>query len=83
MNNIFDEYTAYQLRQIFQEKHWPEEFRDWIHREIAYELLDSWLESVDDASYKEKVRCIIENMTYGYEDDDGNEMLDFNPKENV
>lgn len=75
--NIFDDFTPYQLRQIFLEKNWPEEFRDWIHKEIAYELLDSWLESVDDASYEERIRQIIENMTYGYEDEDGNEMLDF------
>lgn len=80
--SIFDEYTAYGLRQIFQEKHWPEEFRRWIHREIAYQLLDSWLENTDDESYRETVRSIVETMTYGYEDDDGNEMLDFNPKEN-
>jgi len=77
MSNIFDEYSPYQLRQIFLEKHWPEEFRHWIHQEIAYELLDSWLESVDDASYKDTVQRIIENMTYGYEDENGNEMLDF------
>lgn len=77
MDNIFDHFTAYQLRQIFQQKHWPEEFKDAMHQEIAYELLDSWLESVDEETYNERVRGIIENMTYGYEDDNGNEMTDF------
>lgn len=77
MSSIFDTYSPYQLRQIFREKNWPEDFRDWIHQEIAYELLDSWLESVDDASYNDKVRSIIENMTYGYEDENGKEMKDF------
>jgi hypothetical protein len=48
-----------------------------MHQEIAYELLDSWLESVDEETYNERVRGIIENLTYGYEDDDGNEMTDF------
>ena len=77
--NIFDIYSPYQLRQIFLEKHWPEDFRHWIHEEIAGELLNSWLESVDDASYNERVRGIVENLTYGYEDENGKEMLDFNP----
>ena len=77
--NIFDKYTPAELRQIFQQKHWPEDFRNMIHEEIATELLDSWLESIDDESYNERVRGIVENMTYGYEDDDGNKMLDFNP----
>ena len=63
MDNIFDHFTAYQLRQIFQQKHWPEEFKDAMHQEIAYELLDSWLESVDEETYNERVRGIIENMT--------------------
>lgn len=77
MNNIFDHYTAYELRQIFKQKSWPQEFKDAIHKEIAYELLDSWLESVDDDSYKERVRGIIERMTYGYEDENGQIMLEF------
>lgn len=81
MSNIFDNFTAYQLRQIFQEKHWPEEFKDAMHKEIAYELLDSWLESVDEHTYNDRIRGIIENMTYGYPDNNGNEMTDFITKE--
>jgi len=80
-DNIFDHYSPYQLRQIFVEKEWPKDFLDAIHREIAYELLDSWLENVDDEAYNERVRNIIENLTYGYEDENGNEMTDFIPNE--
>ena len=76
--SLFDNYSAFELRQIFLQKHWPEDFRQAIHEEIAYELLDSWLESVDDDVYNERVRGIIETMTYGYEDENGHEMLDFN-----
>jgi hypothetical protein len=76
--NIFDTYNPYQLRQIFLEKNWPLEFKSAIHQEIAYNLLDSWLESVDTETYNETVRLIVENLTYGYEDEDGNEMLEFN-----
>lgn len=75
--NIFDIYSPYQLRQIFTEKHWPEDFKHWIHQEIAYELFDSWLETVDSDVYEERVRSFIEETTYGYTDEDGNEMLEF------
>lgn len=81
--NIFDIYTAAQLREIYLEKEWPQDFKDWVNREIAYELLDSWLENADTEDYKERVRNIVEDMTYGYEDDDGNEMLDFRPSGTV
>lgn len=80
MSNIFDIYSPYQLRQIFLEKNWPEDFRKFVNEEIASDLLNNWLESVDDDSYDERVRGIIETLTYGYEDEDGNEMLDFNPE---
>ena len=79
--NIFDTYHPYQLRQIFLEKNWPLEFKSAIHQEIAYELFSSWLENVDDETYNEKVRLIVENLTYGFEDEDGNEMLEFNTLE--
>jgi len=82
MDNIFDKYTAAQLREIYtntpQEK-WPEDFLHWIHDEMACELLDNWLEQAEMDEYMEKAREIIEDLTYGYEDEDGNEMLDFLP----
>jgi hypothetical protein len=77
--NIFDKFSAYELRNIFQQKNWPLEFKSAIHQEIAYDLLDSWLESVDEETYNDKVRSIVENITYGYEDENGEEMLEFNP----
>lgn len=82
MNNIFDAYSPYQLRQIFLDKtnEWPEDYKKYIHEQIAYDLLDSWLDSIDSDIYDEKVRDIIETLTYGYEDENGNEMLDFNPE---
>jgi len=85
MSNIFDEYTAVELRKIFNEPtdNWPESFCSYVNRELADSLLDIWLENHDDNDYRDEVRDIVENLTYGYKDDDGNEMLDFNPKENV
>jgi len=80
MSSIFDFYSAYQLRQIFTENEWPEDFKKWVHEELAYELLDSWLLDVPEDIYRNRVRDIVENMTYGYEDENGNEMLEFNPE---
>jgi len=76
--NIFDKYSAYELRQIYASpiSDWPEPFKNWIHKEIAESLLDSWLENVDDNEYRDRVHEIVENMTYGYPDKNGNEMLD-------
>lgn len=81
MRNIFDKYTATQLREIYntpQEK-WPEDFLHFIHDEIADKLLDNWLEQSDMDEYMEKAREIVEDNTYGYQDENGNELLDFLP----
>jgi len=77
-DNIFDFFNPHELRTIFKQKEWPQEFSNYVNTEIAFELLESWLENVDDETYRERVRSIIENTTYGYEDEDGNEMLEFN-----
>jgi len=79
MDNIFDHYTAAQLREIYktpQEK-WPEDFLHFVHDELARDLLDNWLEQADMDEYMERVHQVVEDLTYGYEDEDGNEMLDF------
>ena len=81
MTNIFDKYGAYELRKIFKQKNWPKDFKESMHDIIAYELLYSWLENVDEKTYKERFRDIIENLTYGYPDQDGKEMLEFTEDE--
>lgn len=81
MSNIFDKYTAAQLREIYTtpQEQWPADFLHWIHDEIADELLDNWLEQSDMDEYMEKAREIVEDNTYGYEDENGKELLDFLP----
>lgn len=76
--NIFDKYSAYELRQIYASpiNDWPKPFKKWIHEEIAESLLYYWLENVDDNEYRDRVHEIVENETYGYPDENGNEMLD-------
>lgn len=78
--NILDKYSAYQLRDIYKDgmEKWPKDFKYWLHDQMAYELLDQWLETVSNEEYLEKARDIVESETYGYEDKNGKEMLDFN-----
>jgi hypothetical protein len=79
MSNIFDNYMAHELRSIYLDgmESWPDDFRHWLHDQMASDLLDQWLETVSDEEYMERAKDIIESETYGYDDKDGNEMLEF------
>lgn len=79
MSSIFDSYEPYELRDMYNDgmESWPDDFRHWIHDQMANDLLDQWLETVTDEEYMERAKDIIESETYGYEDENGNEMLDF------
>jgi hypothetical protein len=83
--NIYDFYTPEQLRQEFLEgkdnggNGWAEDFQHWVNMEIADELLNNYLSNISEREYIERVREIVEDYTYGYEDEDGKEMLEFNP----
>lgn len=80
--HIFDEYTPAQLREIYLEPRcdWPEDFDAWIQDEIAARLLHKYMKTVKYDEFMEEARDIIEEWTYGYEDADGEEMLDFIPE---
>jgi hypothetical protein len=79
--NIFDSYSAAELREIFRDPitAWPEDFREFVEGQIASDLLENWVEQATTEEYRDRVRDIVESFTYGYEDEDGNELLDFNP----
>ena len=83
MDNVFDEFTVSELRQIFREPtdNWPEDFLNYVNNILASELLDMWLESHSDEEYREEVRQIVEELTYGYTDENGNVYYELN--ENV
>ncbi len=78
MDNIFHYYTPQEIRDMYRDgmDSWPNNFRHWIHDQMANDLLEQWLETVTDEEYMERARDIVECETYGYEDDDGNEMLE-------
>jgi hypothetical protein len=77
--SIFDDYTAVELREIFREptNSWPEDFICFVNDELSDDLLDQWLENHSDDEYRDKVKIIIEDLTYGYRDENGKEMLEF------
>lgn len=78
--DILDDFTPQELREIFREPtdSWPEDFCNHVHRWFADNLLDMWLGDHTDEEYREEIRSIIEEITYGYTDENGNELLEFN-----
>lgn len=55
MSNIFDKYTAHELKEIYYtpQETWPEDFLHFIHYEMARDLLDNYLEQADMDEYIE------------------------------
>lgn len=80
--DILNDFTPQELREIFLEStdSWPEDFCNHVHRWFADNLLDMWLGDHTDEEYREEIRSIIEEITYGYTDEDGNELLEFDEK---
>lgn len=72
--DIFDEFTAAELRETWREptESWPDDFCEYVNNLFASSLLDRWLENHTDDEYREEIRQYVEDLTYGYTDDDGN-----------
>lgn len=81
--DILNDFTPHELREIFLEptNNWPEDFCSHVNYLFADNLLDMWLGDHTDEEYREEIRSIIEEITYGYTDENGNELLAFD--ENV
>jgi hypothetical protein len=81
--SIFDDYTPAQMREIISEptNSWPEDFLCSVNNELSGDLLDQWLESHSDDEYRAKIKDIIEDLTYGQEDDDGEELLEIDDEQ--
>lgn len=77
--SVFDEFNPSELREIFREptESWPDDFVVFVNDLLADELLDGWLEGRDDAEYRDRIRNIVEEVTRGYTDEEGNELLEF------
>jgi hypothetical protein len=81
--SIFDDYTPAQMREVLLEptNSWPDDFICFVNDELSDDLLDQWLDNHSDDEYRAKIRDIIEDLTYGQEDDDGEELLEIDDEQ--
>ena len=81
--SIFDDYTPQQLREVFNEptNSWPDDFICFVNDELSDDLLDQWLDSHSDDEYRAKIKDIIEDLTCGQEDDNGEELLEIDDQQ--
>ena len=74
--NWTDLYTAGEMRQIVQQdsNYWPANFLGLVHKWFADELLDDWLENHSEDQYRDEIVRIVDEMTSGYEDNNGEQL---------
>lgn len=74
--NWTDLYTAGEMRQIVQQdsNYWPANFLGLVHRWFADELLDDWLNNHSEDQYRDEIVRIVDEMTSGYEDNNGEQL---------
>lgn len=74
--NWTDLYTAGEMRQIVQadSNYWPANFLGLVHKWFADELLDDWLNNHSEDQYRDEIVRIVDEMTSGYEDNNGEQL---------
>lgn len=74
--NWTDLYTAGEMRQIVQQdsNYWPANFLGLVHKWFADELLDDWLNNHSEDQYRDEIVRIVDEMTGGYEDNNGEQL---------
>jgi len=74
--NWTDLYTAGEMRQIVQQdsNYWPANFLGIVHKWFADELLDDWLNNHSEDQYRDEIVRIVDEMTSGYEDNNGEQL---------
>jgi len=74
--NWTDLYTAGEMRQIVQgdSNYWPANFLGLVHKWFADELLDDWLNNHSEDQYRDEIVRIVDEMTGGYEDNNGEQL---------
>ena len=74
-SSIFDLYTPQQLREMYFET-WESDYHEWLNNEVGRELLYE-LEDANIEKLKRLQMQVIEEATYGYEDDYGYTLKEF------
>lgn len=75
-SHIFDLYTPQQLREMYFET-WESDYHEWLNNEVGRKLLYELLEDSNIEKLKRLQMQVIEETTYGYEDDYGYDLKEF------
>ena len=75
-SSIFDLYTPQQIREMYFET-WESDYHEWLNNEVAHRLLYELFEDGNKEKLKRLEKQAIEEATYGYEDDYGYTLKEF------
>ena len=75
-SSIFDLYTPQQIREMYFES-WESEYNEWLDNEVGRRLLYELFEDANIEKLKRLQMRVIEEATYGYDDDYGYELKEF------
>jgi hypothetical protein len=65
MTDILDKYTKEQLKDFVNSDKcipWPDDFREWITEDMAYEVFDRWCEGHDDDDFYDLAKSILSDI---------------------
>lgn len=75
-SHIFDLYTPQQIREMYFET-WESDYHEWLNNEVGRKLLYELFEDANIEKLKRLQMQVIEEATYGYEDDYGYDLKEF------
>jgi len=75
-SSIFDLYSPQQIREMYFET-WESDYHEWLNNEVANRLLYELFEDDNKEKLKRLEMQAIEEATYGYDDDYGYELKEF------
>ena len=75
-SSIFDLYSPQQIREMYFET-WESDYHEWLNNEVAHRLLYELFEDGNKEKLKRLEMQAIEDLTYGYDDDYGYTLKEF------
>ncbi len=75
-SSIFELYSPQQIREMYFEN-WESAYTEWLDNEVGRKLLYELLEDTNTEKLKRLQMRVIEELTYGYDDDYGYELKEF------
>ena len=75
-SSIFDLYTPQQLREMYFGT-WESDYHEWLNNEVGLRLMYELFEEEGIEKLKRLQMQVIEEATYGYDDDHGYKLKEF------